>query len=75
MQQRSCPGCAELAMQGSERDVQLLGLLPVADAGARSTPQCVRCGWIACLWHGLGAAAFVLNWTGSRHASVKVETK
>lgn len=31
--------------------------------------------WIACLWHGLGMAAFVLTWTGSRHASVKVGAK
>lgn len=38
----------------------------------RSTQQCAVYAWVACLWHGLGVAAFVLNWIGSRHGSVKV---
>lgn len=39
VQQNSCPVCAEFAVQGRERDVQLLGLFPVAVVRALNTPQ------------------------------------
>ena len=41
----------------------------------QSTQRSTVHAWIACLWHSPGVAAFVLNWTGSRHASVKGGTK
>lgn len=53
MSSSSRPGCAELAVHGGERDVQLLGLLPVADAGTRITPQCM---------HGLRVCATAWQW-------------
>lgn len=75
VQQCLRPGCTDLAMQGRERNVQLLHLLLVASAGTWNMQHSIVYVSVACLWHGLGVAAFVSNWIGSRHLSVKVGAK
>lgn len=46
VQQCLCPGCTEVAVQGRESDVQLLGLLLVASAGTCNS-QCMY-GLLVC---------------------------